>query len=424
MYRLLKINPSGSLWENGVIRWFFFFIFLLFPIISNAIIVDKENNFLVISDIHLDQASRHPMDISPLKIDRNNDLDSLTFEKLIFEIDNNIKNGIVAQPNFILILGDIVGHKRSSSDSALESEATVFKVLKDTFPYTPIFYTFGNNDSLTINYGPFKGSDGNPYDIAKYAGGWANGFLSTGTTCEDKKNNFPCMITEDTTNGYYSAYLESNLRLISLNSVLFSPNRTQTIEQDAMNQLQWLDAQLETARMNQEGVLIVMHVPPGNNIYNHSNFWLPKEQAVFLKIVSTYQHTIIGILASHTHTEELRVIKDVSKNDIAGIYLVAGLSTSHGNEPAVKTFYFFKEDNQWLLANYEAFHFSLDNSNLIFSKLYDYLSYYCNGQEDRLFQCLGNVTADKMDKYFAAGNKNYTGGMMRSSENIILTVPE
>ncbi len=374
------------------------------------------------SDIHLDQTTTHVMDISPLKADRRNDLDYLTYERLISEVDYNIKSGIVAQPKFILILGDIVGHTRYSSETTLENETTVFKVLKDTFPNTPILYTFGNNDSLKINYGPFIDSGRSeyksPYDVAKKAAGWSNGFLSTGILCAEQ-SNYPCMISEDTTNGYYAAYLESHFRLISLNSVLFSVHR-KTTEQEANNQLKWLESQLELAKTNQESVLIAMHVPPGNNILDHSGFWSTKDQVVFLKLMKTYQHIITGLLASHTHTEELKIIQDNTQNNIAGIYLAPGLSTSHGNEPSVKTFYFSRENEQWQLSNYEVFHFSLDKANLVFNKLYDYLSYYCINQENKLSQCLSHVTAEKMDKYLAAGNKNYAGGVIRSLKDIIL----
>ena len=400
-----------------------FLIVLLFPIVSSA---SEENNFLVISDIHLDQASTHAMDISPNHTTKDNDLDSVTFEKLISEIDNNIKNGTVATPKFIMVLGDIVGHIRSNSDSALQSEATVFRVLKNTFPYTPILYTFGNNDSLKENYGPFKDSTRSdqyksPFDVAMFDAGWVDGFLSTGSKCENNKLIFPCIITENTANGFYSALLEPKLRMISLNSVLFSPRRTTVTEQDAMHQLQWLDEQLNAAQSNQEVALITMHVPPGNNVHDHSSFWLPKEQEAFLKIVAAYQHIIIGLLASHTHAEELKAIQDASKQNIAGVYLVAALSTSHGNEPSVKTFYYSQDSGQWLLSNYEAFHFSTENSNIIFSKLYDYKSYYCNGQDHGLLQCLGNITADKMKKYFTAGNVNY-GSQMQSPGDFILGV--
>lgn len=406
------------------------FIFLLVPILSIASSLNNENNFLVISDIHLDKSSTHVMEISPSKGNGKNDLDQSTFEKLILNISDNIKNGTVATPKFIILLGDIVGHLRITSESAIESESVVFNVLKKNFPGTPIFYTFGNNDSLKVNYGPFRDQDRpdplkSPYDVAKTNGGWNNGFLSTGTICNtNNTTGFPCIITEDTKNGFYSAYIKPGFRLISLNTILFSPNRTQVTEQDARDQLQWLNEQLELAQKNRESVLIAMHIPPGNNVYDHSNFWLPEEQTVFLKLIKLYQGTIIGILASHTHAEELKVIKDEFNKNISGVYFIAALSTSHGNEPSAKTFYFSKNNEQWLLSKYDTLHFTMNNSNMIFSKLYDYTHYYCdNLNNDDLSNCLRNITADKMKKYFSAGNPNY-GGIMKSPDDIVLIAKE
>lgn len=410
--------------------YLFFLVCMLFPVFSGASEKNTGNNFLVLSDIHLDQASLHAMEIDPTKSSRENDLDGPTFEKLISTAGKNIKNGVVAQPDFIIVLGDILGHFRISSDYSIKSESSVFSVLKNSFPHTPIFYVYGNNDSLAADYGPFKDSGSldkykSPYDVATINGGWIDGFLSTGIVCKKNENNFPCLLSEDNKNnenGYYSAYLKLGLRLISINSVLFSPKRTGVTEQEAIKQLQWLENQLERARTNQESVLIAMHVPPGNNVYDHSPFWMPKEQTAFLKIIESYHDIIMGLLASHTHGEEVKVIRNASGKNIMGVYLTAALSTSHGNAPSVKTFYFYKNNKQWLLSNYESFNFSKNHSGLVFNKIYDYRDYYCKpDQEGGLFQCLDNVTEDKMRKYLSAGNKNHEG-VMHSPADIFLNM--
>ena len=393
---------------------------LLFPFLTNA---EVPNNFLVISDIHLDIASTHLMEISPAKNRAENDLDLGTFKKLMTELHENVASGRITKPNFIIILGDLVGHMRSSIDNVIASESVIFNELKINFPETPVFYTFGNNDSLAMNYGQFndkeeQGPHKSPYDIAKLTAKWQDGFLSTGVLCEPLKQTFPCIITEDTNNGYYSAYIKPKLRMVTLNSVLFSPRRT-TSQEDAMHELQWLEAQLKAATQNQENVLITMHIPPGNNVYDHESFWLPDNQATFLNIIKTYQKTIIGLLAGHTHTEEIKIIKDAAQNNIAGVFLNAGLSTSHGNEPSVKTFYFANQNSQWQLANYETFHFTENNNALLFKKLYDYQSYYCHLPADDILTCLNDITANKMKYYFTAENKNYNGEM-NSPEDIVI----
>lgn len=425
---MLALIIDGNKMNSTIVSLFLFVTGLAFSIHSHATSVEYKQNFLVISDIHLDQRSTHAMEISPKKMDRDNDLDSGTFVNLLSEIENNINKGIIARPKFILILGDIVGHTRSSTNSVAENEHAVFRALKDKFPTTPILYTFGNNDGLKINYGPFTDVDRkgykSPYEVAKYASGWEDGFLSTGLQCTEGGNEYPCIITEDTQNGYYSVFLESHLRLISLNTVLFSTNRKQISTRQTTVELDWLNNQLDQAKSNDEKVLITMHVPPGNNTYDHSNFWASQEQTNFLKIISNYHNTILAMLASHTHTEELRIIKDHSQKTVAGVYLVAGLSTSHGNEPSVKTFYLNQQDRQWQLSNYETFHFSFENSQLSFNKLYDYVNYYCNNQETDLLQCLDSITASKIDNYLAAGNRYYKGGTIQSLKDVILTMSE
>src|SRR5205814_2092577 len=110
---------------------------------------------------------------------------------LLIQIDQNIKNGTVTKPTFILVLGDLVGHHRSIPDFAMISESAVFRALKNHFPTIPILYTFGNNDSLEVDYGVFTTAGlkpyTNPYDIAKAKGGWVDGALSTGTQCTVSK---------------------------------------------------------------------------------------------------------------------------------------------------------------------------------------------------------------------------------------------
>ena len=166
--------------------------------------------------------------------------------------------------------------------------------------------------------------------------------------------------------------------------------------------------------------MITMHIPPGYNIYDHSPFWSQKEKESFLAIVAAYQDNIIGMLASHTHYEELKVVKDKFNKPIAGVYLTAALSTMHGNAPSVKTFYYGSEKGRWSLTNYDAFGFSVQNENLIFHKLYDYRQYYCDARPSQLTQCLGQVTIYKIKKYFSAGNPNFAG-RMESPEDVFLS---
>lgn len=413
--------------------YFLYLVFLCFPNLSFSFPL-KQENFLVITDIHLSSTSKHAMDINPNKYKPENDLDLANFKKLLKILSENVKKRNISQPKFILCLGDLVGHLRTTTKAVIQDEVIVFSELKNNFPKTPIFYVFGNNDSLAINYGPFSVNnlpkkDTSPYEIAQSRASWKNGFLSNGNICQSdtKETNFPCLLQIEKKQGYYSAYLAPKLRLITLNSILFSVLRKQVTAQDASKQLLWLKSQLERAKASQESVLLAMHIPPGQNVYDNSSFWLPKEEAVFLKMISRYHNRIIGILVAHTHAEELKIIKDASNKNIASVYFTAALSTAHGNAPSVKTFYFDKNSSEaWQLRNFETFHFYINNQNqLLFSKLYDYNAYYCNrNPAGRIFQYLNNVTPEKMNTYFSAGNPNFSGNIKFPDAIVITLQPE
>jgi sphingomyelin phosphodiesterase acid-like 3 len=193
----------------------------LYLISANAIAL---NNFLVISDLHIKYISSRKMDFAPKTQAIYNDLDFKTFKKLIKEINKNIENKNIEnknilKPEFIIILGDVQGHVRIFDDIE-KNEARIFKALSRQFLHTPIFYIFGNNDSLQKNYGSFMFNNVSPYKIAMNSSGWKNGFLSTGNKCN--RNKQPCIINQNLTGGYYSAYIAKKLRMVALNSVVFS----------------------------------------------------------------------------------------------------------------------------------------------------------------------------------------------------------
>lgn len=410
--------------------------FIYAPVVFSHI--NKASNFLILSDIHLKALSKPAMEISPSITTINNDLDEPTFNTLLSMTATSIKKGVIPDPNFILILGDLVGHQGSSANQASRLEGIIFKKLKSTFPNTPIFYVFGNNDSLQemdtwpFTYGPFSyskhpGHDKSPFDIATSLGNWRNGFLSTGVFCNSttrSNQQFPCLIEENKWQGYYSALITPGLRLIALNSVLYSARYNGASNTDGLDQFNWLSKQLKAVKAGHQQALIAMHISPGFNIYNNQSFWLDEHSSRFLNIVKTYHANIAGILASHTHTEEMKVIKDSQNNIISGLFFAPALSTSHGNNPALKTMYYAMQRGEWILTNYDVFHFSLEKSALQLEKLYDYKHYYCKPHQLQggLLACLGNVTIEKMKQYYKLGNLKMPP-VMKGKDKFIVTIP-
>jgi hypothetical protein len=396
------------------------FVFINFFLVSAFA---ASTNILIISDIHLDKTSTHVMDISPTGFNNNNDLDETTYCKLLDVLGKKYASG--TKPAAIFVLGDLVGHDEPM-DKVMMNEKEVFtqiNQLSQRIGNVPVFYVFGNNDSLTANYGPFQNKDTKQsvYDVAKSTG-WADGFLSTGTQCGG--NSFPCLLTEDKDNGYYSAYLQPKLKLIALNSVMFSAKRSGVTEQDAQKQLAWFEAQLKDAQSAQDAVVIAMHIPPGFNVFDHSVFWVDSDNTRFLQIVNTYKNIITGILTSHTHMEEMKVVRSKEDNKVAAVVFTAGLSTSHGNSPSAKQIYFGQQNGKWALANFDTLQFSENaDKSLAVNKLYDFAGYYCTVKSANIRDCLDNFNVDKMRKYYTVYNPNFMGSI-KSPDDIYLQVTQ
>lgn len=373
-----------------------------------------DRHFLVLSDAHVDSLSKHHMQLNLSGQYVYNDLDVPSFQLLLDNMTDGIQRGTVPKPKFIVFLGDLVGHVRFTPHFALNSETLFFTQLTKKFPNTPIFYIFGNNDSIQKDYGPFSSPNGKnqwitPLDVAKSTGQWKGNFLSTGVVYQKTNSEFPCIIEENQRDGYYAAYLEPSLRLIALNSVVFSSLYTEGREQKAAaDQLNWLKLQLNEAARQRESVLLAMHIPPGINVYNDKAFWTTATNAQFLTLIKQHHSIIMAILAAHTHKEEVKVIQDSSHHNLAGVYMQAALSTAHGNAPSFRTYSYAKNNQQWQLTNYVTYHFIKNNhAGMILKTLYDYRHYYCNNSNESMLQCLHHITLEKLQRYFLAGNESY-----------------
>ncbi|MCL5260682.1 MAG: metallophosphoesterase [Gammaproteobacteria bacterium] len=425
-------------------------LFLFQPRIIAASPKNAERNFLLIPDIHLNSATHHRMDINPHGPNDENDIDLATFQTLLQKIKDGIDHRIIATPEFIIFLGDMPRHRRHGVDEIISDEKAVFKNLKSFStqftPEIPVFFVFGNHDSLNDVWGQFYSDEAfsgfhSPYEIATKQdcenGGdcrWADGFLTTGEKCSASGSfTKPCIINENTRYGYYAAYLQNKLKMIALNTVLFTPERKGTTEQDAADELNWLNTELLSAASKQESVLLATHVPFGYGLEGQSEFWVASDQERFLKILKQYKNNIIGILAGHTHKEEAKIVREAATNsDIAVLMIAAELATVSGNAPSFRTIYFSGNEQSrtlnWALSDYETYNFIAEDAFGVYlaeptlEKLYRFSDYYtCKNNED-ILDCAKNITATKMEKYYTAGNSNYKE-KIKIPENIYVTIP-
>lgn len=410
----IKIN-------NCILKIFLIKSLTLLIILPNIALSKTSLNFLTITDIHLNAEQKYNMQIDPSGYNVDNDLDAKTFNNLISVVKNNVDTHQVEQPQFILLLGDLVGHKffilqKNREQFVKQNEALVFYKLKNIFPNTPIISVFGNNDSMQQNYGAYSYKNISPYTVAINAG-FKNGFLSTGAICSNsnRTKTMPCILSQNSLAGYFAIAIAQKLNIIGLNSIMFSTKHSANNRLIA-SQMTFLNAQLKNAKQQHKKVLIVMHIPLGNNIYDGTAFWKPSAKKDFLKIIDNYPEQIIGILAAHTHMEEFKAVKLRTKN--IGEYFTAGLSTSHGNSPSIKTFKLAFNGN-WFIENYTTYQIHNKNDSLILSKYYDFKSTYCDGKQNLsslrttknktsdINACLTNIKVENIVPYITVNNPNY-----------------
>ena len=196
--------------------------------------------------------------------------------------------------------------------------------------------------------------------------------------------------------------------LIGLNTVMFSPYHNAK-PQKIKNQMDFLKTHLELANSSGLSVLIAMHIPVGKNVYDGTAFWKKSYHDTFLKLIRTYHKQIKGLLVSHTHMEEFKIIKVPNEQDI-GEFFTAGLSTSHGNSPSVKVFQLKNHKDDWEIQNYITYQIHEKNDEVVISKFYDFLSTYCAefpGSTMSINSCLSQIKFNQILPRFTVNNPNY-----------------
>lgn len=387
----------------------------IFGISFNAKAQSSEYHLLVMSDLHLGE--NKTMELAPSQRNPDNDLDEATFQLFLSNMQQLITTKQLS-PQSGLVLGDLVDHvsgnintgttaarinRLFSSFSQLSQWSTQLNV--------PLSYVFGNNDSLLGDYNAFYMRDNalhSPYEVA-VSTGWRGGFTTGNNDCVNR-TGMPCMINEDKTNGQYVEYLAPKLALIVIDSVPF--NSHQTCDDICHGELSWLSQQLREAHNRRDSVLLALHIPPGMDMNSNRIFWQQDTLNQFLQAIQPDINNIIAVLVSHTHMEQLQMIR-VDQTHVIPVIYTAGLSTAHGNVPAFKYLTLLQDQDKWILRNYQTYHFTNNNFNFY----YDFQTDYCaNANMPSIADCLetyvnGNQLQnllDKINSHYTDGNPNFT----------------
>lgn len=299
----------------------------------------KNPSFLLISDIHLDTETP---ETKPWQ-DPGMDLWK-AFQGKAAEVAKQ------KDVQFILYLGDLSAHYACIGDCYL-APGKRFKHNEDISvaltglhgiaakANKPIFYLPGNNDAISGNYYSFADERGQtPISLAQ-----ATPFFFPAIV-PSNADTPPCIVSNPhPTAGYYAAWPVRGIRLIALNTVIYSP-KYESRDGNAQitlgdEQMTWLAGQLKEATTKKEKVYLAMHIPPGLD-YKKNAMWTnvqPWERQL-LALCAKYQSTIAGILFGHTHMDELRRLYDTTGKYVTEVAIAApGVSPNHKTNPAIKT---------------------------------------------------------------------------------------
>lgn len=296
----------------------------------------------------------------------------------------------------LIFSGDILAHKFSETFFELYGKedpealnAFIYKTVvffatqvRERFGDIPVVFTLGNNDAYAGDYQLVSGGK----FLADTADALYNIFLLGGADRKSYFDTYPA-------GGYFVAEPPgANVWFVSLNTIFFSRNRTDEgagpANNTALAELVWLEQVLGEADGAGKKVWIVMHIPPGSDIFGtiHTymdpsgqisdamDFWKEAYQVRFLEICQRYAHVIGPIFAGHTHMDEYRLILQRDGKSYKAVIVTPGVSPQFGNNPAFKVITLAGED--WEPLDYRAVNCDLDLSSPDFSTYYVFSEAY------------------------------------------------
>lgn len=249
--------------------------------------------------------------------------------------------------DYVLYAGDYLSHDFNSDyrmyvggdslglkDFVVKTMRFVASELERHFPGKPIYGTLGNTDAIC---GDYMIAPESPM-LAEIRDQWAR-LAQNRAAFEDF-----------TTGGYYSLPHPTvpNHKLVVLSNIFWSTrymNQCGSAGEDpGFRQLDWLDDQLSQARLEDQAVTLLMHVPLGINAYSASQGptctqsptrFLKEEYAAPLQdLLLRHSELLRDGFAGHTHMDNFRLVFDGEGFPFLAARVTPAVSPIFGNNPA------------------------------------------------------------------------------------------
>ncbi|MBA3660987.1 MAG: metallophosphoesterase [Gammaproteobacteria bacterium] len=290
------------------------------------------------------------------------------------------------QAQFIILLGDYLGHdlrtyyKKYSLDRSLVGYQSFIKKmmtfltlqLREAFPGKDIYPVIGNNDSYQGDY--FQEINGSFFrDLANLWGPLIQN--------QNERGQFNQTFLKG---GYYAinAHGDPRLRIIALNTVLFSSSaRGKQVLSAAEEELNWLRNELKHVKTNHQKALILMHIPPGIDVFatlrfrlfTLIEFWQKKNAKAFQALLKENAEDIVGIFAGHLHSDWFQILTFPHSEFEIPLCGNPAVSPIFGNNPAFRSYQYSLDQQQ--LENYITYYYSIRQKGF-WKKEYDFNATY------------------------------------------------
>lgn len=204
--------------------------------------------------------------------------------------------------DFVLWTGDTVAH--ISNDNLTESINmdvlhNLTQAIASRFPRTPVFAAFGNHDYYPASQFPAVTS----FIYNHTAEMWREWIGE-----EEQMENFR-------KGGYYTRLIPTQscqtLRMVVLNTNLYyTSDKATTGMKDPTGQLRWFRSVLDSARSQDEKVIVAAHIPPGVHTPRGVLWYQEEFVAPFNALLRNYSDIIKAMHFGHDHYDGFKVFYD------------------------------------------------------------------------------------------------------------------